>query len=94
MNTPVLVVMKKGGVYFGYADALPTDSDKAPDELTLTGCRFCSYWPDDMKGILGLASDGPNDKCRVGPPETRRLRGIASVSLVEEPAVARWEAAP
>jgi len=86
---PVVVTTEHRGVFFGYA--IDTDGDT----IKLERARLCVYWSTDMKGFMGLASNGPSRDCKVGPPATITLRKITSVIEVESPeAVARWESAP
>lgn len=90
LGRPVLVTTAHRGVFFGYLDP----SYKAGDEtVKLSQCRNCPRWRD-TRGFLGLASDGPNDKCRVGPPADVELRSITAVVAVTPAAVERWESAP
>lgn len=84
----VMVTTESKGVFFGYAE------DTSDDVIHLRRARNCLYWSEDIKGFLGLASDGPNDSCRVGPPADIELRKITSVVEVTPAAVKRWENAP
>src|SRR5690606_13616154 len=59
---PVIVTTEYRGVFFGYA----TDTDG--DQIHLRRARLCVYWSADVRGFMGLASTGPTDGCRVGPP--------------------------
>ena len=52
------------------------------------------YWSSDMKGFLGLASVGPSEKCKIGPPAVSlKLFGVTSVSEVSAEAAEKWEKA-
>jgi len=86
----VLITTDKRGVFFGYLVGEATEK-----EVTITRARNCSYWARSMRGFLGLAEQGPNSECRIGPPvETLRLFGITSVATVSANATKAWEAAP
>ena len=87
-SRPVLVTTAHRGVFFGYA----TDTDG--DVIALTKARNCVYWSDDVRGFMGLAANGPSDKCRVGPAADITLRNITAVLEVTPAAVSRWEAQP
>lgn len=87
-DRPVLVTTEYRGVFFGYA------SDTSGDTIKLRSARNCIYWPKEQKGFLGLASQGPLDGARVGPPADIELRAITCVAEVTPEAVARWEAQP
>ena len=84
----VLVTTEYRGVFFGYA------TDTSGDTIRLRAARSCLYWPSENKGFLGLASEGPLDGARVGPPADIELRKITCVADVTPEAVARWEGAP
>lgn len=86
---PVLVTTEHRGVFFGYLDGKPGDT------LTITKARNCVYWSADLKGFLGLASNGPTKNCKVGPavPELTLMK-VTAVVAVELEAVERWEKAP
>lgn len=85
---PVIVTTEHRGVFFGYATK--TDGET----ISLTRARLCVYWSRDVRGFMGLASGGPTDSCRIGPPADITLRAITSVIEVTPEAVTRWEAAP
>ena len=85
---PVIVTTAHRGVFFGYA------RNTSGESISLERGRNCLYWDVGVKGFVGLASAGPNGKCRVGPPADMELRGITAVLEVSEQAVKAWEAAP
>jgi hypothetical protein len=88
MSRPVLITTEYKGVFFGYAE------DTSGDDVVLTNCRNCIYWPSTQGGFLGLASIGPVDGSRIGERvsqfEARKVTGVAEVSAE---AVAAWEGA-
>lgn len=65
------------------------------DTVTLTDSRMCVYWSRETKGVVGLASIGPQDGSRVSPasPEAE-IPGVTLVSLCSDEARKRWEAEP
>ncbi len=85
---PVLVTTQHRGVFFGYA------ADTSGETIHLKSARLAVYWSADLRGFMGLAESGPNNKCRIGPPADIQLRGITSVTAVSPAAVERWEQAP
>lgn len=87
---PVLVTTEHRGVFFGYLVGTPTK-----EKVKLANARNCVYWDTGTRGFLGLASDGPGDKCRIGfaVPEIT-LYDITSVVTVDAKAAEKWEAAP
>ena len=71
---PLLVTTAHRGVFFGYG----IQSD-APT-ITLERAKMCVYWPADLHGVLGLASEGPNTSCKIGPEVSRiTLRDVTAV---------------
>jgi hypothetical protein len=84
----VLVTTSHRGVFFGYA------ADTTGEAIQLRAARNCVYWSASLKGFLGLASEGPDKDCKVGPAADLQLRDITSVAEVTPKAIERWEAAP
>lgn len=84
----VLVTTAHRGVFFGYA----TSTDGAI--IALRAARNCIYWSSAIKGFLGLASDGPDKSCKVGPSADIELRNITCVAEVTSAAATAWENAP
>ena len=84
----VVVTTAHRGVFFGYA----TDTDG--EIIKLRAARLCVYWSADLKGFMGLASHGPSDSCKIGPPADIELRAITSVVVVTPEAAKRWESGP
>lgn len=76
------------GVFFGYA----TNTDG--DTVKLRRGRNVVYWERAMRGVFGLAANGPSSGCRIGPSVDIELRGVTSVTEVTAEAVVRFEAAP
>ncbi len=85
----VLVTTEYRGVFFGYVKSVDADV------VYLRDARNCSYWSANTKGFVGLASDGPDSQCRIGPaaPEME-LRKVTSIARCSDAAVERWESAP
>lgn len=85
---PVLVTTVHRGVFFGYA------KDTDGPTIKLRAARLCVYWSVDLRGFMGLASQGPNSNCKIGPAADIHVRDITAVVEVSPEAVARWEKAP
>lgn len=83
----VLVTTAHRGVFFGYA------SDTEGKSIKLRAARNCLRWAG-TKGFLGLAAEGPNDQCRIGPAADIELRDITCVAECTEAAAKAWEQAP
>ena len=84
----VMVTTVHKGVFFGYA----TKTDGAT--INLRAARNCIYWTAAVKGFLGLASNGPDSSCKIGPAADIELRDITCVAEVTDAAAAKWESAP
>ena len=89
-RTAVLVTTAHRGVFFGYANAAVKKKS-----ITIEDARNCVYWSADVKGFLGLASNGPTPSCKIGPkvPKLKLLDVTAVVSVTPE-AIERWEKSP
>ena len=86
-NKAVLVTTEFRGVFFGFVK----DDKKLPAQITMTKVRNCIYWHSSVGGFLGLASNGPNEQCKLGAevPELT-LYKVTSVSPVTDGAVEKW----
>ena len=84
-----VVTTKHRGVFSGLVEL------EDGDVVTLTGARMCVSWSRVTHGVLGLASQGPNKDCRIGPAVPRiRLRDVTAVIEMSDTAWAAWEAEP
>lgn len=84
----VIVTTAHKGIFFGYA------SETGGPIIKLSRARLCVYWSADLHGFMGLASQGPNENCKVGPEADIELRDITAVIEVCKAAVTKWEKAP
>ena len=84
----VLVTTAHRGVFFGYA------KKTVGAMIKLRRARNCIYWPVANKGFLGLASMGPADGAKIGPPADIELRDITCVAECSEEATKAWELSP
>ena len=90
----VVVTTAKRGVFFGYTKETGIDIiDRT--KVTLGNARMCKYWSQETRGVLGLASIGPQNGSRIGPrvPELT-CEGITAVMVCAPEAIEVWEAAP
>lgn len=89
MSRNVVVTTSHRGVFWGVLD------EESGDECVLLGARMAVYWSADCRGVLGLASSGPTDGCRITPSVPRiRLTGVTSIADTTDAASAAWEKAP
>lgn len=91
-NIPVIITTEYRGVFFGFIKHDPT-GEYGP-QVRILSCRNIVYWDESVRGFVGLASNGPNEKCRVGPPSTMILKSVTSLIHVEPKAVKNWLASP
>lgn len=87
----VLVTTLHRGVFFGYINGAYSPGDAI---IHLRAARNVVYWPTGNRGFLGLASMGPKDGSRVGPPADIELRDITCVAQCTENAIAAFEKSP
>lgn len=91
-TNPVLVTTSGGGVFFGYI-AKPLNA--LPKNIEISGARNCVSWDDSVKGVFGLAVNGPSDYCRIGPKMPAIfLANVTAVVTCTTIAAKRWEKAP
>jgi len=91
----VLVCTDKRGVFMGWAAASALKGDAWRKKLTLKDARMCVYWSSDVRGVLGLAANGPTSSCKVTPcvPE-QIVVDVHGVSRCTDEAIAAWEKEP
>lgn len=87
----VVITTEFRGVFFGYV----TDDSKSPAKIELTDARCCIYWSQSTKGVLGLASDGPNKQCRIGKKvPSATIHKITGEFKCSDEAIKAWESEP
>lgn len=85
----LVITTEHRGVFFGYG------SPAMEKEKRITNARMCVSWASSIKGVLGLASSGPNSQCKISlavPAIT--LAGVTSIIECSPEAVTAWEKAP
>jgi len=88
----VVVTTGNHGVFFGYIDS---DKPQTKDEITLTQCRNCIYWHNSLHGFMGLASQGPNEQCKIGGAVSSvKLFNVTAILDASDEAVKAWESEP
>lgn len=85
----LLVTTLHKGVFAGFGK--PTTNKT----IRLTEARMCVYWSKDVKGIVGLAANGPTSGCKIGPAApAMTLQDVTSVMEVSEKAMEAWNKQP
>lgn len=90
---PVLITTDKDkrGVFMGYIN--PKDVEKTV--LEATDVRMCVYWSEEVKGVLGLASTGPDKNCRITKAVPKaRLHGVTAILDITDKAEKNWKKEP
>lgn len=88
-KVPLLVTTAHRGVFFGYGT--PTTNKT----IRLEQCRMCVYWSATLRGVVGLASKGPDSGCRVGPAAPGiTIQDITAVIEVTPEAEEAWKREP
>jgi len=77
------------GVFFG--ELVSYDADK--QYAILKDAQMAIYWSAETKGVLGLASHGPQKGSRISPIIPRiELNGVTSKMDVSNNAIKQWRA--
>lgn len=85
----LIVTTSHRGVFAGYGQ--PTDNKT----IRLTEARMCVFWAADVKGVVGLASDGPSSGCKIGPAAPAiTLQDVTSVMEASKKAEDAWNKQP
>jgi len=85
----LIVTTAHKGVFAGYGK--PSENKT----IRLTDARMCVYWSSDVKGVVGLASDGPSKSCKVGPAAPAiTLQDVTAVMEGSKKAEDAWTAQP
>ena len=85
----LVVTTEHKGVFFGYGT--PTDKKV----IKITKARMCVYWDSSLHGVMGLASQGPNEQCRISPAvPVLTVQDITGIMEVSKEAIKKWEAEP
>jgi hypothetical protein len=90
---PVLMTTDhtKRGVFFGYID--PDDAEL--ETIYAERVQMAISWSSDCRGVLGLASRGPTEDCRVtAPVPAATIKGVIFVAEVTPEAEAAWAKQP
>ena len=94
MNTPTghkLVLDTHRGIYFG--DVVEVDHDR--HICRMENARHCYYFPrpDGDKGTYSLATVGPQNGAKVGPPVTMTVYDVAKIIDATPVAIEAWKSA-
>lgn len=84
----VVVTTQHRGVFFG-----EVIENNAPKSIKLKDAKNCLYWDSSLHGFIGLATNGPNKGCRIGPAAClpMDLFDITSVIECTPQAIENWQ---
>lgn len=81
----------KRGVFMGLID--PKDADK--ETLEAEEVRMAVMWSTDVKGVIGLAANGPSKNCRISPAAKKAtIKGVTAVLELTDEALKAWRKEP
>lgn len=88
---PCIITTDKRGVFMGYIDP----GQRSDKTVTAKNVRMVVYWSADVKGLFGLAANGPTKNCRVTAPAPGCvLHGVTAVMDITEKAEKAFKAEP
>lgn len=88
---PVVICTAKSGVFYGLTSE-SVDAVIARGNATITSARMCTYWSAATKGVLGLASVGPQPGSKIGPRvPSLTMAEITAIMVCTPEAAAAWE---
>lgn len=84
----ILITTKHRGVFYG---EVSKDTDLSQRTLQdVKNARMCFNWRNE-KGVMGLASDGPDHNCKWGEPaDIEYIHDITAIFTVTDKAKAAW----
>lgn len=86
---PLVVTTQHRGVFFGYGQVTTEKT------IRLEDAQMCVYWSSDVKGVVGLAADGPTASCKVSEPAPAiTVQDVTAVMEVSKKAEAAWKQKP
>lgn len=80
----------KRGVFGGYLESYDPETHIA----ILSDAHMAVYWSQATKGVLGLASIGPQNGSKISPPvPTIEINGVTAVMDCTKEAMIQWQKA-
>lgn len=82
----LLVTTEHRGVFAGYGEITNSKT------IQLTEARMCVYWSSDVRGLVGLAANGPTKSCKITPAAPSiLLQGVTAILEISPEAEAKWK---
>lgn len=87
----VVICTAKRGVFYGMT-AETSDAIIERGKVILRAARMCTYWSAETKGVLGLASIGPQRGSKIGLAiEELAIESVTAVMVCSSAAALAWE---
>jgi hypothetical protein len=84
----ILITTQHRGVFFAQID--DTADLTVKTLVNLKNCRMAIYW-GTTKGVMELASDGPNKNSKIGAPaDVDVMHDVTAVFQVSDKAAEKW----
>lgn len=88
---PCLITTDKRGVFMGYIDP----ATRPEKTITAVDVRMVVYWSADVRGLFGLAANGPTKGCKVTAAAPGCvLHGVTAVMDITEKAEKAFKSEP
>lgn len=88
---PVVVITAHREIYFGYAN---TRCPKGP-KINLAHARMAVYYATDVRGVVGLAVNGPSPQSRItAAVDQIVINSAITILTATDRAAQAWEGAP
>src|ERR1700757_498408 len=88
-KVPLIITTEHKGVFFGYG------TPSGDETIKIEQVRMVVYWAPSVRGLLGLAANGPDKACRISPPAPAvTLRKVTACIEVSPEATKKFEDAP
>ena len=89
LGKKVMVTTSHRGVFAGMLESY------AGSSAILSDCRMLLFRVRDQHGVYALATEGPNENCRVGPAVgALLLEDCNSITVLTDAAATAWESEP
>ena len=88
----------KRGVFMGYVEESEIEALHKEKRNTIRAkdIRMCVYWDKDItRGVIGLAGNGPSEKCRItSAAPSGVLDGVTAILEITKEAEEKWKKEP
>ena len=95
MENKIKVMLTTDSSKRGVFTCLIKESDKNLENIEAEDIRMVIYWSTDVKGIIGLAANGPSKSCRVTAAVKKGIiKGVVGVFELTDAAYKKFESEP